>query len=333
MYFLIGISLLFAYLYAVNLSASLVTTAAWKFLHTPATRWSGKTRANLIFFLRLIPLAASLIFILAFILPSYLMFEPDSTGETISYKLAIIVGISVFGMTAALGRIFASWWKTRRLIAEWMRNSEPVDVIGVSLPAYKLRHAFPVIAVVGVLRPKIFVAEQVLAELSEAELTAAISHEAGHVSSRDNLKRIAMRLCGDLLVFPLGKTLDQVWLESAESAADEYAAEQGGGRSALDLASALVKIGRIAPEKKVWDMPMAAYLIEPDDGSLASRVDGLIHIAGSGQIPIGRGSKTYSFTAYAILGFFTISIAMLALNNNFLMKIHSISEALLAFLQ
>ena len=331
MYFLIGISLLFAYLYAVNLTASLVSTVVWSAISGRASSWSSRTRSNLIFALRILPLTAAIIFIAAFILPSYLLFEPASPNETVGYKLTIIVGIATLGMVAAAVRIFASWWRTRRLIAGWLKSSEPVKVGGVSFPAYKLKHQFPVIAVVGVIRPKIFVAEQVLAELDEAELTAAIAHEAGHIYSRDNLKRIAMRICADLLVFPLGKSLDRVWLESAESAADEYAATHGGGGSALNLASALVKIGRITPEKKVWDMPMAAYLIEPDDGTLATRVDGLLQIADQGPGMSENKSIRRSPVLWLIPAL--VLILPLAFNRGVLSSIHTLSEKILAALQ
>ena len=332
MYFLIGISLLFAYLYAVNLMASVAAAAVWRAISVRASHWSGETRSNLIFALRILPLTAAIIFIAAFILPSYLLFEPASPSETVGYKLTVIVGIAVFGMVAATVRIFASWWRTSRLIVDWMSNSEPVEVGGVSFPAYKLKHQFPVIAVVGVIRPRIFVAEQVLAELDEAELTAAIAHEAGHIHSRDNLKRIAMRICADLLVFPLGKTLDRVWLESAESAADEYAATHGGCGSALNLASALVKIGRITPEKKVWDMPMAAYLIEPDDTSLATRVDGLLQLADQTEINSER-SRRYPGFLWLILVLGGVAALPIVYSNGVLSTVHAMSEALLAALQ
>ena len=334
MYFLIGISLLFACLYAINFSASVLASAVWRMLATSASRWQALTRSNLIFILRSLPLATAIVFIFAFILPAYLLFEPASPGESVGYKLAVIVGISAFGLAAALCRMFASWWRTRRLIADWMNGSEPVTVSGISFPAYRLRHAFPVIAVVGVIRPRIFVAEQVFAELDEAELTAAIAHEAGHISSRDNFKRIAMRICGDLLVLPLWKTLDRMWLESAESAADEYAADRGGRAFALNLASALVKIGRITPEKEVWDMPMAAYLIDPDDASLATRVEGLLQIADQAK-PGGDSSNCLSTALWLIpaLALAVVAILPLAANNNLLFTIHSMSESLLAALQ
>ena len=232
MYFLIGISLLFAFLFSVNILASLAATIAWRLIAKTASGWSARTRVNLIFLLRVMPLAIAIIFIFAFVLPSFVMFEPAATSETVGLKLTLIALVSAFGIAVAFGRVFASWWRTKRLIGEWLKLSEPATIDSVRIPTFRLRHPFPVIAVVGVLRPKMFVAEQLLSELDEAELAAAIAHECGHLSTHDNFKRIAMRICGDLLVAPLGKTLDRVWADAAESAADEYAATRGGRGSA-----------------------------------------------------------------------------------------------------
>ena len=173
MYFLIGIALLFAFLLSVNVVGSIFTTFVWRLISKTASGWGARTRVNLLFLLRVAPLAAAIIFILAFVLPAFVMFEPASTDETIGFKLTLIALVAAFGIMAAFGRIFASWWRTRRLIGEWMNLSEPVSIDGVHIPTFRLRHPFPVIAVVGVIRPRMFVAEQLLSELDESELVSA----------------------------------------------------------------------------------------------------------------------------------------------------------------
>src|SRR5438552_13355473 len=116
-----------------------------------------------------------------------------------------------------------------------MRDTSLIAVPGIQLPAYRIEHDFPVLAVVGTFRPPIFVAEKVLAALDAAELEASITHEAGHIASRDNRKRLAMRLCSDLLVFHFAKGIDRDWAEATEAAADETVTTRG--LAALDLAS------------------------------------------------------------------------------------------------
>ena len=332
MYFLIGISLLFAFLFSVNILASLVATIVWRLIAKSAAGWNARTRVNVIFLLRVMPLAAAVVFILAFVLPAFLLFEPAATSETVGLKLTLIALVSAFGIAAAFGRIFASWWRTKRLIGEWMRLSEPVAVEGMEIPAFRLRHPFPIIAVVGVIRPQMFVAEQILSELDEAELAAAIAHECGHISTHDNLKRMVMRICGDLLVFPLGKTLDRVWSDAAESAADEYAARRGGRGSALDLASALIKVGRITPREKAWAMRVGAFLLEAADGSLAVRVDRLLQIADETEAVTDAADRK-SGTMWLIPMLASLALFPFALNSDLLSAVHSFSEALLAALQ
>ena len=332
MYFLIGISLLFAFLFSVNILASLVATIVWRLIAKSAAGWNARTRVNVIFLLRFMPLAVAVVFILAFVLPAFLLFEPAATSETVGLKLTLIALVSAFGIAAAFGRIFASWWRTKRLIGEWMRLSEPVAVEGMEIPAFRLRHPFPIIAVVGVIRPQMFVAEQILSELDEAELAAAIAHECGHISTHDNLKRMVMRICGDLLVFPLGKTLDRVWSDAAESAADEYAARRGGRGSALDLASALIKVGRITPREKAWAMRVGAFLLEAADGSLAVRVDRLLQIADETEA-VTDAVDRQSGTMWLIPTLASLALFPFALNSDLLSAVHSFSEALLAALQ
>lgn len=324
MYFLIGISLLFAYLYAANLGGSLVTTGAWSLIRRPAERLGKKTRADVIFAFRVLPLAVAIALTFALLIPSFLIFEPHESGESVSWKLAALVAVSMIGIGAAGSRIFGSWWRTRRLTAEWLRSARPFELEGFYLPAYRIEHPFPVLAVIGVMRPKIFVATQVLEALEPEELNAAMAHEVGHVSSRDNLKRVGMRLCGDMLVLPVGHSIDKSWLEAAEAAADEFASADGQG---LNLASALVKIGRIAPDGMAWELPSGAYLTEPGDGSIAARVENLVSTAGS-TTPYRRSSV---LLVPVLIGM--LVMIGLALNGNVLFTVHRATESVLAFLE
>ncbi len=332
MYYFVGISLLFATLYAVNLVASLLTTFAWRYLSGTAVDWNASTRSNTLFLLRVLPLTLAIIITGGIIVPAFILFEPNDPRETIGPKMALIVCLSVFGLAAAIYRIVASWWQTRQLIGDWMVTSKAVEIEGVSMPAYKLRHPFPVIAVVGIFRPRIFVAEQVFAELDKPELVAALSHEAGHISSFDNLKRVAMRVCRDLLVFPLGKSLDNGWLLAAESAADEYAAVRGGSGYALNLASALVKIGRITPLEQTQRLPIAAYLIEPDDTSLAQRVEGLLSFADK---PFGVPVRSPYLNAvvWATVAMTAVAAILVLTSTPFLEAVHHVTEGVLHRLQ
>jgi len=333
MYFLIGICLLFAYLYSINLLGSLFAATAWSGLARWASGLRPSTRTDLLFVLRIGPIALALATLAVFMLPSFLLYEPEQSDEIISYKMVLIVAISAIGIVLAIGRVFLSWWRTRRLLDEWMRNSTPLERDDLPYSAYTIEHPFPIIAVVGSLTPKIFVADQVLSELDESEFAAALAHEVAHVAKSDNLRRLLMRLCSDLLILPLGKQMDQRWTDSAELAADESSACRGDGRSALDLASALVKIGRMAPTDRSFAMPSAAYLVDPTEGPLTSRIERLINISSDSHAVVTLSSRRLSINILtAVFVGILMSIPFLV-KSDFLFSVHQFTETIFSSLQ
>jgi len=62
-----------------------------------------------------------------------------------------------------------------------------------------------------------------------------------HAHRRDNLKKLLFRFCA----FPGMSRLEAAWCEAEEMAADDAAVASVG--DALDLASALIKLSRLAP--------------------------------------------------------------------------------------
>lgn len=329
MYFVIGISLLFAYLLGINLIVTLISMAIWRTLSPRSDRWRPVIRSNVVFLLRTLPVAVAVISIGLFIIPSYLLFEPYSSGETVSWKLGTVVALSAIGLLAAIGRIAVSRLRTRRLLRDWLVRSRPIRVQGVELPVYQLENSPPVIAVVGVFRPRVFVASELLGELEAGELAAAVAHEAGHVTSRDNLKRSVLRTCGDLLIYPIGGELDRCWSRSAEMAADEFVARAGGRRTALDLASALIKIGRMTSAPLPNVTPLGSFLIDAHSNLLSARIERLLRMADSTTDPI-RGGSSRTALVMAVLVF--AILINFAIDPQFLAQVHSTTESILAIL-
>jgi Zn-dependent protease with chaperone function len=124
-----------------------------------------------------------------------------------------------------------------------------------------------------------------------------VAHEHGHMNAGDNLKRTLLRGCRDLMMIPVGKGLDKAWAHNAESAADEYAA-LGGSKRALDMASALLKIARIAPVNAVPAMPAGSYLIGKDCGDVTSRVRRLLSLSENAAGPATPGRPAFSRTLW-----------------------------------
>lgn len=343
MYEWLGICLALSALLTLNAAVSLLAATFWRLLQTKAQHWPAHTQAQWLFALRVIPGLTALVCVSALLIPAYIAHEPRHTAEEVTLKMAVLAAISAAGLLLALWRGLAAWRVTSKLIKNWIANSEPLSpgelIAGVSvpIPAYRLNHPFPVIAVVGTFWPKLFVADHLFESLTSEELSAAIAHECGHLTARDNLKRSLLRICRDVLtIVPCGRLLDRKWAEASEAAADEFAAQQGQG-PALDLASALVKIARMVPAGFRPVMPvqtMGALLIGDNSGGIADRVVRLTKLASK------TGSRVDSnrVIAQAIpnslwLSFGTLLVAVAATATSSLATVHALIEVIVSMLQ
>lgn len=332
MYDLLGFCLALALLLTINALATLAVALLWRSVGRFTQDWTAELRAKLLFALRVLPSACAFACVAALMVPAYIAYEPPHTNEVVSVKLAALALLSFAGITLALWRGLAAWSVTRRLISDWLRHAEPVRIEGLNIPAYRIEHAFPVIAIVGVLRPKLFIAKAVSDLLTEEELTAAVAHEAGHLAARDNLKRWLLRACSDVLtIVPCGRALDRAWSESAEAAADERAARMGA-QGALNLASALVKIARMAPAGAGPAMPAGAFLIGRDACGLVWRVRRLTQLASMNNISGSYKTQAINFAVWTSLTLSLIALILTATNSDILARLHLLIEHIVAAL-
>lgn len=293
MYFLLGASIKLAFLLLANVAAAVAATLVWKLIADRLEWLSPHTRAQLIFALRVGPVLLAFVFVFGFVVPAYLIHEPEDSGEVVTFKLAMIAVPACAGLLLTAIRVFRTWLITRRLEASWSANAVEISVDGAKVPVLRMDHPFPVIAVVGILRPRIFIAESALEALTSEELRAAIAHEQGHIAFHDNLKRSVLRIARDMLLIPIGRDLDAAWSKNVEAAADEYASRQKL-EYALDLASAIVKLARIAPA--VATHSAMAFLLGDQGSEVNDRVRRLIMLA-DGTIPVHP--TRYTLTAPA----------------------------------
>jgi Zn-dependent protease with chaperone function len=122
----------------------------------------------------------------------------------------------------------------------------------------------------------LFVAEQVFAELTDAELRSVVTHEAGHLIAFDNLKRSLFRFASDLLPIVLyERALEHAWSQAVEASADEHAIRHDR-QAALDLAEALVKLARLASPQACRAIPSAAFFTGDPSSGLHHRVRRLL---------------------------------------------------------
>ena len=282
MYLLLGTCLALSALLALNAFASALAQLAWRALAPRLAGRSAAMRARLLFALRVTPPALAAAVVFALLLPAYLLHEPHDTDERVGAKLLLLAALSAAGVLLACWRVARTWLATRRLVRDWMRHAEPFAAEGASVPAYRIHHRFPVIAVIGVLRPRLFIATQVFDALTPGELSSALAHERGHVEARDNLKRAVLQAGQDalLLLAPFGRSLRREWQRESELAADEFAASYGTD-AALDLASAIVKISKLIPAGATPTLPAGAHLLGEADDSLSLRVRALLRLASS----------------------------------------------------
>ena len=100
---------------------------------------------------------------------------------------AIALGAALLGVVS-LGRGAADLADaTTRLRRCGWPTAEPIDLPGATIPAFRVATAFPIVAVVGVVRPTLVVARSVLEACTADELAAIVAHEQAHVAQRDNL--------------------------------------------------------------------------------------------------------------------------------------------------
>jgi hypothetical protein len=327
MFELLGLSLLLAGLLTFNSLASLVIAVLWRVAGGVTRDWSATARARLLFSLRTLPALLAFLSVALLLVPAYIAHEPRHAAETVSFKLGLLAFISAIGIAVSIYRAIATHRVTSKLTSDWLKQGKPIQLNGIAIEAFQIDHTFPLIAIVGFLRPRLFIANQVLEILTPEEISAAAAHENGHLAARDNLKRGLLQACRNvLLVIPSGRQLDKAWAAASEEAADESAARQGN-RIALDLASALVKIARNIPLGARPTMPAGVFLLgEEETKGVKSRVRRLIDLAATECRP---GSRHHALTKLFFWGpaiMLFVSLVVVATNPYLLYRVHHLIE-------
>jgi BlaR1 peptidase M56 len=238
-----------------------------------AERLKPSSAARLLFAVRMLPLTLTLLAVLAFCIPSYLWLEPEATGEKVGFVcfLTAVLGVAIWAL--AIFRVIHAVRGTARYLHRCERHSERIEVPGESTPALLLKDKSPVLAVAGVVHPRLLISRRVMHGLTAEQIEAALCHERAHRSSGDNLKRFLMLLAPDVLPFTRGfVALERRWAKNIEWAADDQASAGDPGR-ALSLADALVRVARMG------NKPQLSYLsssLMADDHDLSERVDRLL---------------------------------------------------------
>jgi Zn-dependent protease with chaperone function len=228
----------------------------------------------LLFSLRIFPFAFSLVFTVGLALPAYLRVEPGETGEAPEPYLVALAAVSLLIFAVFALRLFRLLSTTRRVSRQWQINATRID-IPVPVPIFQIEAPPALFAVMGMFKPRVFVGRAALACLTLEELEAAISHELAHVRSLDNIKRALLIVTRLPSCFRNLRALDTAWAEAAELQADESSLAR---TSAVDLSSAIVKIGRlqILPPTVTMQAVPACHLVSSNQSStMALRLERL----------------------------------------------------------
>ena len=268
LYVLHGATLALAWWFALNLAATgIVVCLAPRMI-------GGKPAGSPSFRLgvRLFPAALSIAFVALVFLPSYWKYEPREMleGFDVSLTALAILGVALLATAAARGVL--AWQRASRRTASWLRLARPLPLQSTAMPAYEIDVDAPIMALVGVLRPRLLITRGVLNALTGEELAAGVAHEIGHWRAGDNLMRLAMRAAPDLLcATAAARAVEARWASASEHAADRLAC--GDDRARCALASALVKVARLTPPMTPLAEPISTLV---DGGDIASRVRRLL---------------------------------------------------------
>jgi Zn-dependent protease with chaperone function len=269
-----GLTLALVWFLAVNVAVSLFVAAFAQRL----TRKVGIGSPAFWLALRLLPAAASIVFVGVVFLPSYWRYEPREFVEGFDSTLAALALVALAICGAAAVRGVLAWRRTSTRARAWLQLSQPLTMPEIAMPAYQIDIPTPMMALVGVVSPRLFITRGVLDALTREELAAAVAHELGHWRAADNLKRLAMRSAPDLLAaIPASRAVERRWASAAEHAADRRAADvveiPEKRRARCALASALVKVARLMPSTTPTLEPISTLV---DGGDIASRVHSLL---------------------------------------------------------
>ena len=224
-----------------NLGSSALVPALWRRRATGPRPLSALDLRHL----RLLPAVVALLS-LALAALSFVCFEPREP-ETIGRVMMGLAGLSALLLAGAAVRIGRLVRTSRRAAALGMIDPAPIRLDGWSHPAFAVSVPFPIVAVIGVWRPRLLVARAVLAACSADEIRAIVAHERGHADRRDNLFRLLLAVTPDVLSWmPFASRFAAAWHDAAEDDADDGAAALGD-RGRLLLAEALIRVARLRP--------------------------------------------------------------------------------------
>jgi Zn-dependent protease with chaperone function len=261
--------------FLVSSIAGLIASFASRAAVRMAETMSARSAARFLFSVRMLPLALGLGAVLGLCIPSYLWLEPHGTAERVGFFCVTLALLAAATWSGSIIRMVRAISVSLRCNKIWGQTSRETFFTGELAPALVVEKEGPVLALAGILRPRLVISDGVLRSLSSEELDVALHHERAHRVSRDNLKRLLLLLAPGPLPFVHGfSILEQAWARFSEWAADDDAT-QGDSLRALSLAAALLRVARMGagPRLSFLHTSLAA-----GDRDLSDRIDRLLRL-------------------------------------------------------
>jgi Zn-dependent protease with chaperone function len=278
--------------------------------------------ARFLFCLRLLPLASGVGAVLGLCIPSYLWLEPHGAPERVGLVCLTVALVAAASCSLSLIRTARAIAVSLRCNHRWQLAGRETQLKGGASLALIVKKEEPLLALAGVLRPRLVISDAVLRSLSPEELDVALLHENAHRVSRDNLKRLLFLLAPGALPFVRGFSfLEQAWARFSERAADD---EATGGDSlrALSLAAALLRVARMGASPRLSFLHTS---LVAGDHDLSARIDRLLR---PDQVPLAPLLRTRALLNAVGLGI-TFCVAILMLWPAILASVHRLLEQLL----
>lgn len=267
------VCLCFASFFLIYTAWSVATWTVAPFAIRLGESMKPRFAARLLLTVRLLPAAFAAFVVAALCVPSYLWLEPNANAERVGIACCVAALLGATMWAVSLLRVSRAIFVSARYRRQYLRRERVTRASMHQAPVVVVESERPLLALAGIIRPRIVVSRAVVQTLSPDQFDAALEHERAHRSSRDNLKRFLLLLAPGFFPFARAFTvLDRSWARFTEWAADDCAAD-GDLQRSLSLAEALVRVARLGAAQ-----PMSVFfssLIE-DGRDLSIRVDRLL---------------------------------------------------------
>lgn len=303
-----GLVLALAWFAAVNACASILSWMLATGLSSPQ-----REKPRLLLAIRLFPAIASIVFAGVLFVPSHWALEPRDAKETLGLVLYALASAGLYLLTRSTARTLAILRTGRRMRMGERPSTVASDVYEVD----GLRG----VSLAGVFRTRILIGPSVARHLSSAELEVAVAHELAHRHAFDNLARWSI-VCAPAFFggCRAARRLEQDWHVAAESLADARAV-RGDSSRAVHLASALIKVARLAADGPAVP-PVPAWSTLNDPPLLEQRVRRLV----TGAVPAAADAHPRILPAIILGASLVLAIP------TFAGPVHRLTETLVSLL-